>query len=248
MRRGGRLLRSYQQGGARHNAYLDDYAFLAAGLLDLFEAGGDPRWLREALALDAVLESRFEDQAGGGFYLTSDDHERLIAREKPSYDGAEPSGNSVAVMNLLRLAELTGSDRFRQRAGRALEWFRGQLGASPTSLAEMLLALDFSLGRPKEIVIVTPRSRAEAEPFLARLRAAYVPNRVLAVVGEGAPLRSLAKLVPLVEGKTARNGAATAYVCETGVCELPATDPGVFAAQIGKAGKVGLTPPEKRAP
>ncbi len=236
LRRDGRLLRSYKDGspGLGQNGYLDDYAFLTAGLLDLYEATGNAEWLREALALDAALEKHYEDEKLGGFFLSSDDHERLLVREKPHYDSAEPSGNSVAVLNLLRLHEFTSGDRYRQRAERALRAFRDAMMESLLSLSEMLLALDFRYDTPKEIVIVTPNSPAEAEPLLASLRATFLPNRILIVVTQGSRLASLEKLVPLVEGKTARQGKATAYVCEQRVCELPTTDPAVFAKQIRK--------------
>ncbi|MBI4169785.1 MAG: thioredoxin domain-containing protein [Acidobacteria bacterium] len=230
----GRLLRSYKDGGARHNAYLDDYAFLTAGLLDLFEATGERRWLEEAIALDAVLESQYEDRTGGGFFMTSGDHEALLAREKPAYDGAEPSGNSVALMNLLRLHEFTTNDRYRRRAERAFKAFEPVLERSPSALSEMLLAVDFQLDTPKEIIIVTPPGPDGAEPLLAELRRAFVPNRILVVVSEGEQLAALSRIVPLVGGKLAREGKATAYVCERRVCELPTIDPGIFAKQIRK--------------
>jgi hypothetical protein len=232
LRRDGRLLRSYKDGRAHHNGYLDDYAFLTAGLLDLFEATGEPRWLSEAIALDRTLETQYEDLKGGGFFMTSADHEELLAREKPAYDGAEPSGNSVALMNLLRLHELTTEDRYRRRAERALMAFEPVLERSPSALSEMLLAVDFWTDTPKEIIIVTPPGSEGAEPLLAELRHAFVPNRVLVVVSEGEPLAMLARIVPLVEGKLAREGKATAYVCERRVCELPTTDPRTFAKQI----------------
>jgi len=234
LRRNGRLLRSYKDGQARHNAYLDDYAFLTAGLLDLYEATGNLRWLREALELDRALEAHYEDPRRGGFFLTSRDHEPLLARQKPVYDGAEPSGNSVALLNLLRLHEFTTEDRYRQRAERALKAFAGALAESPASLSEMLPALDFFLDTPKQILIVTPASRAEAEPLLARLRAAFVPNRILAVVPQGQTLSAHARLTPLLENKTAVQGRATAYVCEKRVCQLPTSDPEVFARQVRK--------------
>jgi uncharacterized protein YyaL (SSP411 family) len=176
LRRDGRLLRSYKDGFARHNGYLDDYAFLTAGLLDLYEATGNPSWLQEALALDAVLEKHYEDGKHGGFFLTSDDHEQLLVREKPGDDGAELSGNSVEVLNLLRLHEFTTEDRYRQRAERALGTFRDVMVKSPLSLSEMLLAMDFRYDTPKEIVIVTPNSRGEVEPLLASLRATFPPT------------------------------------------------------------------------
>ena len=236
LRRDGRLLRSYKDGAAREgqNGYLDDYAFLAAGLLDLYEATGNPDWLREAIALDAELEKHYEDQAQGGFFLTSDDHEQLLVREKPHYDGAEPSGNSVTVLNLLRLHEFTTEDRYRLRADRALRAFREEMMDSPLALSEMLLAVDFRYDTPKEIVIVTPNSRERAEPLLEKVRAAFLPNRILIVASQGSQLASVQKLAPLMEGKTARQGKATAYVCEHRVCELPTSDPGLFAKQIGK--------------
>jgi uncharacterized protein YyaL (SSP411 family) len=234
MRRDGRLLRSYKDGKARHNGYLDDYAFLIAGLLDLYEATGEPRWLREALALDGLLETLYEDREHGGYFMTSSDHESLLAREKPAYDGAEPSGNSVQALNLLRLHELTTEDRYRQRAERTLQAFAGRLSQAPAALSEMLLASDFHLDTPKELVIVTPSSRAEAEPLLARLRSTFLPNRVLTVAAEGADLAAQSRLVPLLQGKVTRKGQATAYVCERRVCKLPTSDPEVFARQIQK--------------
>ncbi len=232
MRKNGRLLRSYKDGQARHDAYLDDYAFLISGLLDLFEAMGDPRWLREALSLDAQLEARYEDKEHGGYFLTSDDHEPLLAREKPAYDGAEPSGNSVQALNLLRLHELTTDDRFRQRAERTLRAFGVPLAAGPAALSEMLLAADFQLDMAKEIVIVTPHSRREAEPLLAKLRATFLPNRVLVVAVEGADLAAQSQVVPLLRGKATRNGQATANVCEKRVSKLPTWDPEVFLKQL----------------
>jgi len=239
MRKGGRLLRSYKDGQTRHEAVLEDYAFLTAGLLDLYEVTDEPRWLEEAIALDAVLERHYEDSKNGGFFLTPDDHDSPLAREKPSYDGAEPSGNSVHLLNLLRLNELTTDDRYRQRAERELRAFQDRVARAPAALSEMLLALDFQLDVPKEIVIVVPRSRAEAEPLLAELRATFLPNRVLSVASEGKDLAAQAKVVPLVEGKLARKGQATAYVCEKRVCELPTADPRVFAGQIRKVQPLG---------
>jgi uncharacterized protein len=234
----GRLMRSYKDGRARHNGYLPDYAFMIAALLDLYEATGNPRRLRDAVALDEVLAARFEDGQAGGFFLTSDDHEELLAREKPAYDGAEPSGNSIQTLNLLRLQELTGRDAYRQRAERALGAFGETLRTSPAALSEMLLAVDWHTDVPKEIVIVTPNTRGEAGPFLDRLAKAFVPNRVLVVANER-ETDGIAELVPLAAGKIARGGVPTAYVCERGTCALPTGDPAVF---VGQATKVASRP------
>ena len=242
LRRDDRLLRAALDGVARQTAYLDDYAFLIAGLLDLYEADGDLGWLEEARALDAVLERDYEDTSGGGFFRTAADQVSLLTREKPTYDGAEPSGNSVAVHNLLRLHELTTDDRYRVRAERAFEAFGAMLADRPAAVSEMLLAVDYHLDTPKEIVLVVSAGRDDAAPFLAELRARFLPNRILTVVAEGEELERHARVVPLLDGKTARDGRATAYVCENRICDLPTTDPAVFATQIATVHP--LAPPE----
>ena len=231
MRRDGRLLRSWRDGRPEHAGYLDDYAFLVAGLLDLYEATGEVRWLREAIALDGVLAAHYEDREGGGFFMTADDSEELLAREKPAWDGAEPSGNSVHALNMLRLHELTTDDAYRRRAERTIDAFGPRLAADPVRLSEMLLALDWRLDAPKQVVVATTGAREEAASFLATLRTRLVPNRILAVT---APGDGLAALVPVTEGKLALGGHATGYVCENRVCDLPTTDPAVFAKLIDR--------------
>jgi hypothetical protein len=230
MRTDGRLRRS--AGDSGRDGYLDDYAFLAAGLVDLYEASGDPRWLREAIALDATLAAHYEDTEHGGFYLTGDEYATPLARDKPGHDGAEPSGNSVHARTLLRLYELTGDERYRERAEATLRAFGESLERTPASLAEMLLALDWRLDAPFEIVIVTQGSRAEAGDLLARAGATFVPNRVLVVAAEGSDLTAQSALVPLLGDKSARGGRATAYVCVRRVCRLPTTDPAELARQL----------------
>jgi uncharacterized protein YyaL (SSP411 family) len=232
LRDGKRLRRSWFDGQAGGMGYLDDYAFLAQGLLDLYEATFETRWLREAIALHDVLEQRFHDTDNGGFFMTSDDAEGLLAREKPDYDGAEPSGNSVAILNLLRLSVLTTDDRYRALAEEAFGAFGQVLVHRPIAVPKMLTAVEFRLDTPKEIVIVKPRSDASADGMLAKLRTTYLPNHVLVVVAEGDDLAEQKKLIPLLEGRIAVQGEVTAYVCENRVCDLPTRDPEVFARQL----------------
>lgn len=156
MRVDGRLRRSFKDGQARLRAYLQDCAFVIAGLLDLFETTGELRWLREAMALDAILESDFEDPKAGGFFLVGAGHEPLLAREKPASDGAEPSGNSVHALNLLRLHELATDDAYRRRAEGTLAAFAPSLSDHPEALPEMLLAVEFHHDVARQIVIVAP--------------------------------------------------------------------------------------------
>ena len=231
----GRLLRSYKDGTAKHNAYLPDYAFFISGLLDIFEATSEPVWLNRAIELDGVLEKHYEDKEKGGFFMTSNDHETLLVREKPRYDGAEPTGNSVQALNLLRLAELTTKKSYHQRALKTLKAFSGILTKNPNALTEMLSAVDFYYDQVKEIIIVTPPGKKEeAETFLKIFRKKFLPNCLLIVASEGEHLKALTKIVPLVENKLPLKGKATAYVCEKGICQLPTNDPLVFSRQINK--------------
>jgi uncharacterized protein YyaL (SSP411 family) len=232
--RDGRLYRTWKDGEARHPGLLDDHAFLVAGLLDLYEATADLSWLEEAVALDAVVERRFEDRERGGFFLAGDGNEELLVREKPMYDGAEPSGTSVAVLNLLRLHEFTTKPQYRERAERALRYAAPALAGNPLSLSEMLLALDFFLDDPKQVVIVLPEDAEKdaAEPLLSAIHGAFVPNRVLSVVREGAQQERAARVIPAASGKTAAGGRAAAYVCVGRACLAPTSDPGELKAQV----------------
>jgi len=231
MRREGRLLRSHRNGQARHEAYLDDYAFLIAGLIDLYEVSGNPKRMRQAIELDQVLASNYEDADGGGFFLTGPSNETLLAREKPTYDGAVPTGNSVQALNLLRLYEFTTDESYRERAEKLFGAFSQVLKQSPSALSEMLTALELQLDETRQILIVTPGDRDEAEPFVRALAARFEPNRILAVVSEGEIERHIG-LVPLLEGKLALGGKTTAYVCKQRVCKLPATDVETFLDQL----------------
>ncbi len=211
---------------------LDDHAMLEAGLIDLFEATGERRWLDAAIWLQSELDQRFGDPQGG-YWRSASDAESLLAREKVSTDGARPSGNSIAPLNLMRLYHLTADDAYATSAEINLRSFADRLKQQPTSLGRMLDAVDFWLDTPKEILIVTPGDRSQAEPFLRELRTLFLPNRVLAVVPE-AELAGLVERMPILEYKRAIDGRTTAYVCENRVCELPAREPGVFRRQLEK--------------
>ena len=156
MYKSGQLYRSWKEGTAYIPAYLDDYVFFSSALLDLFEWTGNIEWLDKALELDQMLEKNFEDKEKGGFFMTGRDHETLLVREKPFYDGATPSGNSVAVMNLLRFSELTGNSHYRSRAEKTLRAFSEMLKSNPLSFSEASLALDYYHSRVHEIVLVLP--------------------------------------------------------------------------------------------
>ncbi|BCL62654.1 hypothetical protein DGMP_33470 [Desulfomarina profundi] len=232
------LYRNYKDGYSRHTAYLDDYAFFIAALIDLYEATSYIHWLEKAIELDTILQDRYEDQ-DGGFFMTARGRTDLIAREKPVRDGAEPSGNSIALLNLLRLAEYTTDKSYSIRAEKMLTIFPTGTSANPMVLSEMLMALDFLTDRVKEIIIVTPPGKKEtADIFLQILRKTYLPNRILTIVAEGEDAARQAQFIPLVQGKTTLMGKTTAYVCEQGSCHLPTTDPKVFASQISRINRL----------
>ena len=240
----GRLARYLVDGAPIGRGVLDDHAFLIAGLLELFEATGERPWLDAAISLQAEQDARFFDETAGGYWMTPDDGETLLARHKPASDGARPSGNGVAAQNLLRLHHLTSAVEYRVRAEMTLRAFSDVLQAHPSGYARLLEALDFMLDTPAEILIVTPGERDAAEPFLFELGRTYLPNRVLAVVPER-EVASLVDAIPLLEEKRALGGRVTAYVCEDRVCQRPAQDPALFARQIRKPARPYRTDPEK---
>jgi len=208
--------------------------YLTAGLLDLYEATFDRRWLDEAVELASDTERRFADPAGGWF-MTADDHERLIAREKPAYDGAEPSGTSVALLSALRIATFTTDDRWRAVAERGFASLAATLTENPLALAEALLAVDYAADQAREIAIVWPRGAGpeSAAPLLDLLRRTFVPNRAIAAASE-AEAAALGARVPWIADKIALDGRPTAYVCFQGRCELPVHDPDALAARLGR--------------
>jgi uncharacterized protein YyaL (SSP411 family) len=232
MTAGGRLQRTWLAGEAGVPGYLEDHAFLANGLLDLHEATFEPRWLESAIDLAERTERLFGDAEGGGWYASATDHERLLAREKPTHDGAEPSGASVALLVALRVGAFTADDRWRAVAERALRHYAPVLQDHPGALSEMLLALDFATDAAREVVLVWPEGSPAPEPFLDVLRTRFLPNRALTGAPEGEGIRVLGRTAAVAAEKVAAGGRPTAYVCEKGQCRLPAISPEKLASQI----------------
>ncbi|HIL81691.1 MAG TPA: thioredoxin domain-containing protein [Myxococcales bacterium] len=226
----GRLQRIWLEGQSAGPAFLADYSFFIAGLLDLYEASPNTRWLKEAIALQAVLDSHYADPLGG-YYRTADDAELLLAREKPVRDGAVPSGNSIEALNLLRLAALTTNEEYRSLGLQALSSQGNTIQKNPMSVSELLLALDFALDTPKEIFLVKGPND-DSTHLVDVLRESFVPNRVIAIVADGSERESHAKHVPLLRYKIAQGGRTTAYVCQNQICNLPTTESAIFSAQL----------------
>jgi uncharacterized protein YyaL (SSP411 family) len=226
---GRRLLATFRQGKAHINGTLADYAYLADGLLDLFEADGDPRWAREALALARVAQEHFADPSGAGWYFTSDDHEALITRPRDLFDGALPSSSGVMIEALVRLVELTGDEALRRSWERAMASLQPLLPASPSAFARALLALLRSESATT-VVLAGEKGREALRAALARHRDASVAVAMVPAAGADA---ALAREFPLLAGKRAENREATAYVCRRGTCGAPVGEPAALLQQLG---------------
>jgi uncharacterized protein len=223
----GSLRRRYRDGDADIDALLEDYAFLIQGLLDLYEASFDMRWLSWAVRLQATQDAQFGDEAEGGYFSTRADAPHVIARAKEEYDGAEPSANSVSAMNLLRLWQLTERPEWRQRADATFRALSVRVGRSPSALPQLLAALDFARSRQKQIVIAGDRNAADTRALLRVVHQRFIPNKVLVLADNATAQSGLASLVRMIDGKGMQEGRATIYVCENYVCRLPTTDPRV---------------------
>ena len=223
-REDGRLLHRYREGEAALLGYLDDYAFFVWGLIELYEATFQVRYLQEALALTDDMMELFWDEEAGGLYFTGDDGEHLIARTKEAYDGAIPSGNSVAALNLMRLGRMTMRQELEKKAAQLMERFGGQVSGSPTGYSQFLIALDFALGPIKEVVIAGNSAGEDTQEMLGALRSRFLPNKILILHPEGKQGQAIEQLAPMIKGQTTVDGKATAYVCENYVCKLPTTE------------------------
>jgi uncharacterized protein YyaL (SSP411 family) len=209
----GRLLRSWKDGRGRLNAYLEDHAFLLEALLTLYESTFEPRWFASARELADTMIDRFADDRQGGFFETSDDHERLVARRKDLEDHPIPSGNASAALGLLRLAALTGDHGYEQRGVSVLRLLHEVAPKHPQAFGHLLQALDFHLSPTREVALVGDDLR----PLERVVRGAFRPGIVVAGGAEDG--------VPLLQGRHPVDGRAAAYVCEQFVCKAPVTEP-----------------------
>ncbi|MDQ6704938.1 MAG: thioredoxin domain-containing protein, partial [Acidobacteriota bacterium] len=216
----GVLLRRYRKGDAAIPGFLDDYAFFAQALLDQYETSFEVRDLDLAIKLTEKQLELFEDKEYGAFFSSSAGDASLVVRIKDDYDGAEPSGNSIAVLNLLRLAQVTSRDDFRAAAEKSLQAFAERITTMPSGVPQMLVAYGFSLAKPKQVILAGAKSSPEMHEFLRALHARFLPETIVMFADEG-----LSPYNPVIENMKSIDGRATAYVCEDFTCKLPITDP-----------------------
>ncbi len=212
VRKDGRLLHRYRDGDAAIPGHLEDYAFLIHGLVDLYEATFEVKYLNEAKRLTAEMVRLFWDEERGGFFLIGTDAEQLLVRQKEVYDGAIPSGNSVGALDLLRVGRLTGEKGLEEKASKLMETFGAQVSRQPSAFPQILIALDFGIGPSREIVIAGPPQDPGTKQMLRLIRGSFSPNQVVTFHPPGE------------EGFLMLEGKPTAYVCQNYACNLPTTD------------------------
>ena len=226
----GKLLRTYRAGKAHLNAYLEDYAYLSEGLIDLYEAGGSIRWLREAERLAERMLADFLEDESGAFYNTARDHEKLIMRYQDGTDGATPSGNAVAASVLTRLSYHLDRPDLRHAAARSIKAYGPMIARYPRGFAKTLCVADLLLEGPTELAFVGVKGLDDLEALQAEVATYFLPNRIQAILDADDPEEAAG--LPLLEGKTLVDGHAALYVCREFACQKPITDPAAIAAQL----------------
>jgi hypothetical protein len=220
----GRLLHRYRDGQVAISGNINDYAFLIWGLINLYEATFDARYLRNALELNSLILEHFWDDASGAFYFTADGAEELLIRPKEIHDGALPSGNSVAAFNLIRLGRISGSPELETKAIKIFNTLSDQIRRAPQAFTMMLSAFDFAVGPAFEIVIAGNLESNDTRDMLEAIRRPFIPNKVVIFRPDSVELPEIAKIAEFVGNKKTLNGKTTAYICRKYQCKAPTTE------------------------
>jgi uncharacterized protein YyaL (SSP411 family) len=223
-REDGRLLARYRDGEAAFLGYLDDYAFYVWGLIELYEATFEVELLELAVELNAEMLRLFWDHEQGGLFFYGEDGEQLFTRPKEIYDGAMPSGNSAAALNMAKLARYTYDAGLSQKTDEQLQAFAGSVQKYPSGHALFLIALDYAVGAPSEIVLAGERGKPDLQEMKTRLQRKFLPHAIFMLHPSGEQGEAARKLIPLLTDKVALGGKATAYICENFACHSPVTD------------------------
>ncbi|HZV12110.1 MAG TPA: thioredoxin domain-containing protein [Candidatus Kapabacteria bacterium] len=219
-----RFLRRYRDGEARFDANLEDYSFFIQGLLDLYEASFNVEWLQAAIALLEQQNNFFYDKEHGGFYDTPAGDSSLLIRTKETYDGAEPTGNSIALLNLLRLAQMTDKNEWRDMVNKSFEYFGAAMTNNPQPMAQFLVALDMHLAAPQEIVVAGTADDPRMQTMLREIHSHFLPHKVLILADGSETQRVLESYLPFMKDMGMIGGVPAVYVCENYACQLPTTD------------------------
>ncbi|RMF92983.1 MAG: thioredoxin domain-containing protein [Candidatus Schekmanbacteria bacterium] len=220
----GRLLKRYRDGESGLAAHLEDYAYLTWGLIELYESTFETRYLKEALNLSDIMIDDFFDKEKGGFFFSSNEGEKLLMKIKEIYDGVTPSGNSVAVMNLLRLSRITGNKKYGKIAEKTIKAFAGEIESAPHTYTYLMSAIDYIINPGFEIVIAGNMQASDTKKMLSAIWKKYLPNTVIIFRPDNSKHAEIIKLASYVANMKSLKGKATAYVCRNFACNLPTTD------------------------
>jgi uncharacterized protein YyaL (SSP411 family) len=230
------LIRSYRQGPSAVEGFADDYAFLIQGLIDLYETRGDFSHLDWAMELQTAMDARFFDSNAGGYFGSTDRDRSILIRMKEDHDGAEPAPSSIAALNLIRLADITGQQAFRERAEHTIRAFHLQLTRMPTALPQMLVALDFlSADRAQIIVAAREPAGPAAAPLLREIHRPFLPHRVVIFADGATGQQRLAPTLPFLP--TPPPDGAEVFICKNYTCQLPTRDPATIRALLAQPHK-----------
>ena len=222
-KKNGRLLHRFREENADIDAYLTDYAFLIWGLIELYEATFDVQYVKNALELNEVLLDHFWDDNIGGFYLTASDSEELITRQKEIYDGAIPSGNSVALLNLLRLSHITGNSELEEKADILIRVFADKIRDTPTAYTQFLIATDFTIGPTYSLVIAGDGTTDDTKELIKLIHSKFIPNKAFLLRRTEQKSPDIDDYAKFVEYFEPVDQKATAYICINKTCK-PATN------------------------
>ena len=236
----GRLLHRFRDRDAAIAGKLDDYAFLTWGLLNVYESSFEVRYLQAAIDLQRVTLQHFGDAKGGGFFLTADDAEQLLARPKESYDGAIPSGNSAELLNLIRIGRITGDPSYEATAGKLMRAFSAGVARAASAHTALLLGLDFALGPSFEIVLAGRRDATDLKRLRTVLADQFLPNKVVLFRPTGEEEPPVTAIAAFTKRQVAIRNKATAYVCTNYVCKLPTNDPAAMVKLLTGAPRKGI--------
>ena len=223
------LLRNYREGPSEVEGFADDYAFVIQGLLDLYEASFEVHWLQFAIELQETLDRLFFDEDRGGYFSGTGKDPSILLRMKEDNDSAEPAASSVAALNLLRLAQIRDEKRWRERAAKTIRAFSPQLNHFPSAMPQLLVALDFSLTKSRQIVVAGKGDTAETRALLSEVHRHFLPNKILLLADGGEGQKFLEEKLEALRGMKPVEGKPAAYVCENFACQAPVSDPEALA-------------------
>jgi uncharacterized protein YyaL (SSP411 family) len=219
------LVRNYREGRSAVTGFADDYAFVIQGLLDLYEASFQIKWLKFAIELQETQDRLFFDSESGGYFSGTGNDPSILLRLKEDNDGAEPAASSIAALNLLRLSQFRGDESLRERGDKTIAAFSAAITRFPSAMPQMLVALDHNLSKPRQIVIVGSRESEATRALLRAVHHDFAPNKILLLADGEEGGKFLEEKLEALRGMKQVDGKPTAYVCENFTCQAPVTAP-----------------------